>query len=75
MSILEKTILKIQQLPEQRLYEICDFTDFLLSKRNLENRESSPSVNVQLEESDFSDYLSNLEEYENRLSRGEIAWK
>jgi hypothetical protein len=25
-------------------------------------------------ESDFSDYLSNLEDYENRLARGEIQW-
>ncbi|MBS4029567.1 MAG: hypothetical protein KGZ58_13140 [Ignavibacteriales bacterium] len=75
MSILEETIIKIQQLPEQRLYEVCDFTDFLLSKRNQVNRESSQSFGLGLEESDFSDYLSNLEEYENRLSLGEISWK
>jgi hypothetical protein len=25
-------------------------------------------------ESDFADYLSNLEEYETRLANGEIQW-
>ena len=27
-----------------------------------------------LDESDFSDYLRNLDDYENRLARGEIQW-
>jgi len=27
-----------------------------------------------LVESDFSDYLRNLDDYENRLARGEIQW-
>jgi hypothetical protein len=29
---------------------------------------------TEMVESDFSDYLSNLEEYENRLANGEIKW-
>jgi hypothetical protein len=29
---------------------------------------------VEIVESDFSDYLSNLEDYEERLVRGEIQW-
>jgi hypothetical protein len=32
------------------------------------------TVAIEIAESDFSDYLSNLEEYENRLARGEIKW-
>jgi hypothetical protein len=29
---------------------------------------------LDLSESDFSDYLTNLESYEERLARGEIQW-
>jgi hypothetical protein len=29
---------------------------------------------LEIAESDFADYLSNLEDYENRLARGEIKW-
>jgi len=29
---------------------------------------------LEIAESDFVDYLSNLEEYENRLARVEIKW-
>jgi hypothetical protein len=29
---------------------------------------------LEIAESDFTDYLSNLEDYENRLARGEIKW-
>jgi hypothetical protein len=29
---------------------------------------------LEIAESDFADYLSNLEAYENRLARGEIKW-
>jgi hypothetical protein len=29
---------------------------------------------MELAESDFADYLLNLEDYEERLARGEIQW-
>ena len=29
---------------------------------------------LSLDESDFFDYLHNLEDYENRLAHGEIKW-
>ncbi|MEH1912341.1 MAG: hypothetical protein V7L05_10325 [Nostoc sp.] len=32
------------------------------------------SESVEIVESDFSDYLSNLEDYEERLARGKIQW-
>lgn len=31
-------------------------------------------VSDYIAESDFSEYLVNLEDYENRLARGEISW-
>ena len=30
---------------------------------------------LEMAESDFVDYLSNLEDYENHLARGEIRWQ
>lgn len=29
---------------------------------------------LEMSETDFSDYLSNLEDYEEKLARGEIKW-
>jgi hypothetical protein len=29
---------------------------------------------LKIAESDFNDYMSNLEDYENRLANGEIEW-
>ncbi len=60
------TIAKISQLPESLVQEVSDFIDFLLLKYNSEL--------PQLAESDFSDYLKNLEAYEESLDRGEIQW-
>jgi hypothetical protein len=64
MSVQEQTIAKIRQLPEPLLQEVNDFIDSLLMKNDLESRE--------IVELDFSDYLKNLENYEESLARGEI---
>ncbi|MBW4622477.1 MAG: DUF2281 domain-containing protein [Cyanosarcina radialis HA8281-LM2] len=64
MNVQEQAIAKIRQLPEPLLQEVDDFIDFLLMKNYLEGRE--------IVESDFSDYLKNLEDYEESLARGEI---
>jgi hypothetical protein len=76
MSIKEQAIAKINQMPESLVQEVSNFIDFLLLKRSedqwqlwLEYIESK-----KISESDFSDYLTNLEDYENRLARGEIQW-
>lgn len=66
MTVYEVTIAKINQLPEFLVQEVSDFIDFLLLKYNSEL--------PQLTESDFSDYLNNLEAYEEELARGEIQW-
>ncbi|MFN6517813.1 MAG: DUF2281 domain-containing protein [Nostoc sp. CreGUA01] len=76
MSIQDKTISKIRQMPEYLVQEVSDFIDFLLMKHSGNNWELwlKFSESMELVESDFSDYLSNLEDYEERLARGEIQW-
>lgn len=69
MSVYDKTISKIRQLPEPLVQEVNNFIDFLLMKSDSTRAEA-----LELAESDFSDYLLNLEEYEERLARGEIKW-
>ena len=66
MTVHDQTIAKIRQLPESLVQEVNDFVEFLLMKHNRELEE--------IAESDFSDYLTNLEDYEERLARGEIQW-
>lgn len=70
---------KVHTLPDSLAQEVSDFIDFLLMKRD-RTRWSRPagwtqfSESVDIAESDFSEYLGNLEDYENRLARGEINW-
>lgn len=66
MTVHDETIAKIRQLPESLVQEVNDFVEFLLRKRNRELEE--------MVESDFGDYLTNLEDYEERLAQGEIQW-
>ena len=56
-------VVKLRKLPEPLVQEVNDFVDFLLVRHD-----------AMLAESDFSDYLPNLEAYEERLARGEIKW-
>ncbi|MCC5598164.1 DUF2281 domain-containing protein [Nostoc favosum] len=76
MSIQDQTIGKIRQLPEALVQEVSDFIDFLLMKHSGKNWELwlQFSESLEIVESDFSEYLSNLEDYEERLARGEIQW-
>lgn len=70
MSIHDQTISKIRLLPESLVQEVNDFIDTLLLKHD-----SNYFTECQeIVESDFCDYLTNLEDYENRLARGEIKW-
>lgn len=70
------TIAKIQQLPEPLVQEVNDFIDFLLMKHDTTRWQMWTHFTESLEivESDFADYSSNLEDYEDRLARGEIQW-
>ncbi|MEA5567533.1 DUF2281 domain-containing protein [Anabaena sp. UHCC 0399] len=76
MTTQEETIAKIRRLPKSLVQEVNDFIDFLVWKSS--SKDSSnwlhSDESLELMESDFSDYLSNLEDYENRLARGEIKW-
>ena len=76
MTVHDATIARIQQLPESLVQEVSDFVDFLLMKRDRARWQLWVHFAEALEmaESDFADYLSNLEDYEDRLARGEIQW-
>ncbi|MFB2891433.1 DUF2281 domain-containing protein [Aerosakkonemataceae cyanobacterium BLCC-F50] len=66
MTVHDETIAKIRQLPESLVQEVNDFVEFLLMKHNRELEE--------MVESDFANYLTNLEDYEERLALLEIQW-
>jgi hypothetical protein len=76
MTVYEATAAKIRELPEPLIQEVSDFVDFLRMKSDSTRWQLWILFNEALEiaESDFADYLSNLEDYENRLARGEIKW-
>ncbi|MEH2247048.1 hypothetical protein [Nostoc sp.] len=76
MSIQDQTIGKIRQMPEALVQEVSDFIDILLMKHSGKNWELwlQFSESLEIVESDFLEYLSNLEDYEERLARGEIQW-
>ncbi len=76
MTMYEETIAKIRQLPEPLVQQVNDYIEFLLM-RNDSKRVAlwmQFSEAMELAESDFADYLPNLEDYEERLARGEIQW-
>jgi len=74
MTVHDVTIAKIQQLPESLVQEVSDFVDFLLTRHDSARWQlwTHFAEAFEVAESDFTDYLSNLEDYENRLARGEI---
>ncbi len=76
MTVYDVTVSKIRKLPEPLAQEVNDFIDFLLMKRDSTRWQLwlSFSEAIEIAESDFADYLHNLEDYENRLARGEIQW-
>ena len=70
MNLQTQTISKINSLPQNLLHEVNDFIDFLFDKHKIK----SLSVDNSLIESDMSQYLENLNEYENLLADGKIKW-
>lgn len=59
MTVHDETIAKIRQLPESLVQEVNDFVEFLLMKHNREL--------LEIAKSDFSDYLTNLSDYQRLL--------
>jgi hypothetical protein len=76
MTVYERTVAKMQQLPEPLLQEVSNFVDFLLVRQDQTQWELWNHFReaLDLAESDFSDYLPNLETYEEDLARGDIRW-
>jgi hypothetical protein len=76
MTAHDTTIAKIHQLPESLVQEVNDFIDFLLVRQDAIRWEQwiQFSESLELSNTGFSDYLPSLENYENRLARGEIQW-
>jgi hypothetical protein len=75
MNIQSQTISKIGQMPEALVREVNDYIDFLLWRDRHNQLINIASLDsTEMVESDFSDYLSNLEEYETRLANGQIKW-
>ena len=76
MTIHEQSMSKIQQLPESLAQEVSDFIDFLLVKQDQTRWELWTHFNetLALADADFTDYLQNLEAYEERLADGGIRW-
>jgi len=76
MNIQDKTIAKILRMPDYLVQEVNDFIDFLWMKHNGNDWELwlHRSESTEIVEPDFSDYLTNLENYEDGLAQGEIQW-
>ena len=76
MNIREETINKINKLPDKLVPEVGILLDFLLTQEDTEQWQiwEEFKESLKITESDFNDYLANLEDYEERLARGEIQW-
>ena len=69
----KEALKRIETMPDEMFKEVCDFIEFLGTKRKFENW-NWLDANVEKIE-DFKDYFNGLESYENMLSKGEITWK
>ncbi|MEW6681271.1 MAG: DUF2281 domain-containing protein [bacterium] len=76
MTVYDIATDKIQKLPEPLAQEVADFVDFLLIKSNRTKWQllTQFADSLEIAESDFSDYLPGLKNYEEALARGEIQW-
>ena len=70
MTIYEATIAKIQQMPEPLVQEVQNYVDFLLTRNDSARWQALQHLTeaTTLMESDLTDYLSNLQDYEEQLA-------
>jgi hypothetical protein len=76
MTVYEMTVAKIERLPEALVEEVYDFVEFLLTRSDPARWQQWQrySEAVTLAETGLSDYLPQLQEYEEQLARGEVKW-
>lgn len=73
---IEEMAAEIRGLPEPLAQQVSDFIAFLRVRHDRDLWQSWLlfSEEVSLTEAGFADYLSALQDYEERLARGEIQW-
>jgi hypothetical protein len=62
-------------LTDEEIKEVEDFIDFIVHKNGTVTNESDWTSETQkLVETGMESYLNELEEYEEKLARGDIKW-
>jgi len=76
MTIHEATIAKIRRMPEPLVQELQDYADYLLARSDTRRWQAVQHLSecATLTESDMTDYLPGLEEYEDHLAHGDVKW-
>lgn len=76
MTVRDEAIAKLHKLPEGLVQDVNDYMDFLLMKSDNSRWQlwSQFAESQALAEADMSDYLANLEAYEEALASGKIGW-
>ena len=59
-SLIDKTLSKIKKLPDKRIKEVSDFTDFLLSK--IDEHLTQEGIQTIMTDSDSFDFLEEDED-------------
>jgi hypothetical protein len=65
---VEQIVDDLRELPPEKLAVVHDFVGYLRQRPTAMDE-------IELAEAGMDDYLSNLEDYEDRLVRGEIRWE
>lgn len=69
---VEQIIEELRRLPPEKLAVVNDFVGYL---RDRAGPETFAAESTWLAEAGMDDYLARLEDYEERVARGEIRWE
>ena len=69
---VEQIAEELRQLPAEKLAVVYDFVGYLRQKAA--SGVTPESETAALAEEGMADYLAGLQDYEDRLARGEIRW-